>query len=192
MLNEQEIRKIVRDEMNSQKYQSGSPIISPHVHDGVTSPRINQASITPAIRTSGSITFAHTGAYTIQTNGNPNPTLILCYGIVVDDAGSPTVRIHTFGTAQLGPSYYLQPNTQSTVKVGGPKQPFIQSSTYLSVAASGPAFHALTDEGHIVDVEYGGSTHARMTLLSFTPSTITLNVDNLDSGWNIIVNIVVI
>lgn len=190
-MNEQQIKQLIRDELSAQKYKNGAPTISPHTHDGVNSSRINQASIIPAIRTSGSITFAHTGPYTIQTNGNPNPTLILCYGVVVDNVGSPTIRISTFGSAQLGPSYYLQPDTQSTVKVGGPKQPFIQSSTYLSVQ-NGGTFHALTDESHLVDVEYGGTTHARMTLLSYTSSTITLSVDNLDSGWNIIVNIVVI
>lgn len=190
-MNEQQIRTLIRDELNQQRYTAGTPIVSPHNHDNNNSPRLSQSDIMPAVRTSGSITFARIATYKINTNSNPNPTLVLCYGIVVDSASAPTKRTHTFGTAQLGQSYYLQPDTLNTVKVGGPIQPFIQSSTYFYVDNTG-VVHALTDEENLVDVEYGGIIHARMTLTAFDSKSITLDVTHLDSGWNIIVNIVVI
>lgn len=195
-LNETQVRSIVQDEM-MKNYRSGAPIVPPHRHNEVDNLRINQVDIIPAIRTSGSITFAHTGQYILGLNGNPNPTLILCYGTVVDNPSSPTIRVHTMGSACLGPSLYQQPQSNSSTVTGGPLQPFIQSSSYIS--EQGTTQHALTDEGHLVDVEYPISSpqlqaniHARLTLVSYNRTTITLNVDNLDAGWNIIVNLIII
>ena len=240
-MNEQQIRQIrqiVRQELSAQAYQSGAPIVPRHTHDNVNSPKISQSNITPAVRTSGSIQFAHIGQYIVQTNGTPNPTLVLCYGNVVNTiSGSPSVRAFTFGSAQLGQSYYLQPDTISTVKVGGPIQPFIQSCSYFSVGnptSSGPVLdsvtlnqtnalanipipvggsasfvqtaslsshtttvmsnevHTLADEGHIVDFYDGTTINARMDIIGFSPSTLTFNVSNLNAGWSINVNVVVI
>jgi len=320
---------IVQDEI-TKNASSGSPVTTRHNHDGINSPRVFQGNLIKPMSGSGSITFSHTGDYILNLfpNSNPNPTLILCYGIVIDSAGfvftvsppasyrftatpasaslgavytnnghsftvlktiyassdlltsgtgaptasgtltlssgagdpiitfssssrvpnavigsvytingglytvlgsitggvslytdgnvsppdsgvlslvsgsgdpnisyslytaSTTVRAHTMGSAQLGQSYYFQPDTNSTVKEGGPVQSFIQSSTYFSTSNLG-AVHALTDEGNLVDVEYSG-IHARLTLIDYNNTSIVLRVPYLDSGWQIIVNIVVI
>lgn len=192
-MDEKEIRKIIRDEIqkNTNTSQYSSMQTSSHAHNGIDAPRVNQVNIEPSTRVSGSITFASIKTYILNINANPNPTLILCYGIVVDSASSPTVRAHTFGTAQLGKSYFLQPSSGNSVITGGPLQQFIQSSSYLSVDNSANV-HALTDEGHLVDVEYGGTIHARLTLAAFDSESVTLKVTHLDSGWNIIVNLVII
>ena len=235
-MNEEQVKKIVQQEM-ANNHTSGSPQVPPHQHNGVDNLKVNQANIIPGNRVSGSITFSHIGDYTLYCSGSLNPTLILCYGTVVDSVSTPTIRCHTMGSAQIGRSYYFQPLSTDSVSIGNsPVQPFIQSSSYMmtslgghtityagtSIGSSGstfltppvltpgqaqaltsvslntsaitvytPVFHALTDEGHLVDVEYSG-IHARMTLTGYTQNSITLHVDNLDSGWAIIVNLVVI
>ena len=197
-MTETQVRKIVQDEMMN-NYRSGTPIISPHQHNGNDNLQINQENIIPSTRASGSITFSSIKRYTLNTNSNPNPTLILCYGTAINSNTSsvtglsPSARAHTFGTAQLGKSYYFQPGTSSSV-IPGPIEPFIQSSSYIAVDEnfSPFEFRALTDEENLVDIEYGGTIHARMTLVAFDKNTITLDVSHLDSGWSIIVNLVII
>lgn len=189
-MNEDQIRKIVRDEFEK-NYKSGSPKVPRHQHNNVDNAPIKQSDVVPSIRASGSITFAEAKIYTLNINSNPNPTLILCYGTVVNSASSPTFRAHTMGSAQLGQSYYFQPATTSSVNPG-PIQQFIQSSSYFSVDSTATV-HALTDEENLVDVEFPvGTIHARMTLTGFDRNSITLNVSHLDAGWNIIVNLIVI
>lgn len=191
-MNEQDVRRIVREEIISNS-NAGAPVVEQHDHDGNNSPQIPRTNIIHSMLGSGSITFAHTGDYVLNMfpGNNITPSLILCYGTVIDNS-VPTVRVHTFGSASLGQSYYFQPGTSSAVEQGGTVQPFIQSSSYFSVSNAGTV-HALTDEGHLVDVEYPvGTIHARLTLKSYTNSAIILTVDNLDADWQIICNIVVI
>ena len=189
-MNEQDIRRIVQDEM-SRNYRSGNPLVPPHQHNRVDNLPISQVNVIPGIRTSGSITFAHIGDYTLNIGVNPNPTLILCYGIVIN-AKPPTQtrRVFTFGSAQLGPSYSLQPQSADSVKTGGPLQSLIQSSSYISVDNTGNV-KALTDGFHLVDVE-DSTIHARLSLKSYNQNSITLTVDYLDADWEIIVNLVII
>lgn len=120
---------------------------------------------------------------------------------------SITIRAHCIGTANLAPSFYLQPSTSSTVNAGGPQQEIIQSSsmflvdsTSTSYSVSGgaggtvsvpiKAVRALVDEGHIVDVEYSG-IKARATVLSYSKNTITVEVETLASGYQIVGNWVI-
>lgn len=193
-LTEQQVRAIIRDEM-AINFRSGSPSVPPHTHDGNNNLNVSQSDIIPSTRVGGRIQFSRVAKYTLNIKANANPTLLLCYGIVVDNESSPTIRVQTFGTAELGQSYYYQPLTESAVTPGGPVQPFIQHSTYVSVQASGAngVFHALADEGNLVDVEYPvGTIHARLKLISVDNTTMTLEVTHLDSGWTIITNIIVI
>jgi hypothetical protein len=194
-MKEEDIKIIARSEaqriysQNQSTGQFGVNQTSFHTHNGTDSPKVSQKNIIPNMATSGSITFAHIGNYTLNINPNNNPTTITCYGIV-NDGATPTVRCQTFGTAHLGPSYYFQPNSDNSVVFGGPVQQFIQSSTYLAVI-NGGTFYALNDEENLVDIEYPvGTIHARLTLVAYSLNTITLKVPYLDSGWQIIVNLV--
>jgi len=190
MIAEENIRQIVQDEI-SKNYRSGAPLVPPHQHNGNDNLKISQTNIIPGFRTSGSITFAHIGDYVLNIGVNPNPTLILCYGIVINKpTPGQTRRAFTFGSAELGQSYSLQPQSADSVKTGGPLQSFIQSSSYISVDNAGNV-KALTDGQHLVDVE-DSSIHARLSLKSFNQNSITLTVNNLDTDWQIIVNLVVI
>lgn len=191
-MDEQVIRRIVREEIakTSSSKRFDVQNIPYHTHNGIDSPRVNESSLVQSTSVSGSITFEQTTQYTLQLNANFTPSNILAYGIVVDSASSPTVRCISVGSANAGPAFYFQPGGSTFVVTGGPQQDIIQSSTYFA-HIGGTSTRALTSEGHIVSIEYGGSIHARATVLSFSKSGIVIDVPFLDSGWSIIVNYVV-
>lgn len=191
-MDEQKIREIIRDEYNKIQGldQFSSFQTSSHNHNGTDSPKINQSNIVPSVRASGSITFSQSTLYQLALTFNP--TSVWFYGIAVNNSGSsPTIRAHCVGNAQLGPSYYFQPDTTTSVKIGGPIQNIIQSSTSFLVDSSvnPPVVRALVDEGNLVDVEYP-TIVARATITAFTSESITVTV-TVASGWVIIGNYLV-
>lgn len=191
-MNEEKMRQIAK-----QVYAESQSIdriasmnTSSHNHNGIDSPRISQANIVPGIRASGSITFAQSTLYTLGLTFNP--TSILFYGIAVNNnASSPTIRAHCVGNAQLGASFYFQPLSATSVTIGGPTQEMIQSSTtFLVDSSTSPVtVRATVDEGHLVDVEYGGIL-ARATIVSVGGGSIVIDV-SVASTWQIIGNYVV-
>lgn len=179
MSNSDQIRQIVREELNKQGLKSRFNIVptNRHVHNGNDSAKVSQGNIIPNTRLEGSITFAQVTVYKIGIIFNP--TAVWVHGNVT---GSNGEKFIVTGNAQLGPSYYLQPSNTVSVVTGGPLQNIVQSTTYYGVD-SGSAAHTLVDEGHIVDIFYGGNIHARATIIDFDSSAIYIQVDNLDSGW---------
>jgi len=108
-------------------------------------------------------------------------------------SGTLLSRAICMGNAQLGPSYYFQPETTSSVATGGPVQKFIQSGVYFATDESGatPASHVLTTEEHILSVEYPSNTiYARATIVNYSPNSIDILV-SLQYGWEIIGNWVI-
>jgi hypothetical protein len=117
-----------------------------------------------------------------------------------------TVRANCIGNAQIGETFYFQPDTSTSVKVGGTKQKIIQSSSMFLVdsntepATGVPIVRAITDEGHLVDVEYGG-IKARITILcsektGYTNLALTKNNSLLlevtvADGWVIVGNVII-
>ncbi len=109
------------------------------------------------------------------------------------------VRAHCVGSAQIGPTFYFQPQTSTSVQEGGPIQGSIQSSSMFLVdsSASTLVVRALSDEGNIVDVEYSvdygtsiSGIVARSTVTSVSPDTISITVV-LATGWEIDGNYVI-
>ncbi len=186
---------------NTSRSQFSPSSTTLHTHNGIDSPQINQEDVLPNTRLSGSITFSQSTIYQIGVNFNP--TSIWFYGEAVNnDGSSPTIRAHCIGNAQLGPSFYLQPSSTTSVVVGGPTQNIIQSSSMLLIDSSttsalfsglgtqyNPTVRAIVDEGHLVDVEYGGIL-ARATILSYENGVILIDVF-VASTWQIIGNLVI-
>jgi len=113
------------------------------------------------------------------------------------------IRCHIVGNAQLGPTYYFQPQSSTSVKTGGPLQNVIQSSSALIIdsSVSVPVVRVIVSEGHLVSVEYpSGTVVARATIPTDTnipqtskgygPGVVYVDVD-LAAGWQIIGNFVV-
>lgn len=167
---------------NNQNQRFNLTNTSRHQHTGNDIAPINANDITPGNSVTGSITFAQATTYNIGVNFNPS--LIEVNGNVVGNSGE---RFITVGSARFGPSFYLQPNTTTSVKVGGVPETIIQCCTYFGVD-SGGGFHTLADEGHIVDIFYASTVHARMTINSYSNQGIIVTVDDLDPSWTMNLN----
>jgi len=146
-----------------------------HVHNGFDAPQIKASDVIASQAASGSITMSTTGQrYQIGLNVKPGspfaPSIIRFNGIAVHSSTSPAItpdiRALVVGDAFIGPSFYLQPLTTSSVTVGGPPQVCVQSSSYICVnnSGAGPATQASVSEGHIVSVTFNGNIVARATI----------------------------
>lgn len=202
-MDEQKIRQIIRDELSRRDASSRFSLnsIPNHTHNGVDSLQIKEENIVPSVCVSGRIEFAQSTRYTINLNASFTPSNVFVYGNVFDSTSSPTVRALTIGNASLTPSFYLQPDTSTSVVTGNIQYPFptelfdgsrenvpMQSCTYLATGTGSPNFRALSSEGHVVSIEYGGTIYARATIIGFSKTSIIIDVPYLTSGWSIIAN----
>lgn len=180
-----------------------------HTHNGFDSPKVNAWDLTHSQAASGSITMATNGQrYEIGLNIAKSgtsfaPSQIRFNGIAIKGSGATGIRALVVGDAFIGPSYYLQPLSSSSVTIGGPAQVCVQSSSYILVNDSGAGnpTAALASEGHIVSVEFpGGTVVARATipdLGDFGANDKPLLGGNLlvdvtlATGWSIIGNFVI-
>lgn len=205
-MDEQKIRAIIQEEIrkNGSNSRFTQNPVQRHIHNGLDSPQLTQNNIIPGVSVSGSISMQQEAVYTLNLNGLFTPTTVTVSGVVVDNPNAPTIRAFFYGSAQLGPSFYFQPLTNTSVQTGTLQFPRgtpefpngsvpVQHSVYTSTksdALAGGVFHALADEGHIVDVEYSG-IHARATITNFSRTAVEVTVSDLDSGWAIIGNWVI-
>ena len=205
-MDENKIRAIVKDEMrrsdSSSRFNFRS--IPFHIHDGKGSEQIQANDIVPAVSVSGSVTFESVAIYTLFINGAFTPRSIFCTGNAQESSGT-TDRYFFVGTAQLGPSFYFQPQDNRTVIAGGPQYPFrdpnnpdygtnipMQSCSYWGSESNGGARHTLAGNFHIIDIQYPlGTSHARATVIDFNKDAITIAVETLDAGWEINANFVI-
>lgn len=178
-----EIQGLVRKEIETmfpqlysqQATKYGVAKVPLHVHNGFDAPQIKQSNIIQSQAASGSITMSTNGQrYEIGLNIKPGspftPSTIRFNGIAVHSTTSPAItpdiRSLVCGDAFLGPSFYLQPESSSSVTIGGNPQVVIQSSSYILVnnSGAGPATQASVSEGHIVSVTFNGNIVARATI----------------------------
>lgn len=209
-MEEAQIRKIVQEELRRSQGGSrfGLNTIPFHTHDGVNSQRIRAENVVPSVNTAGAITFGTEGAtYTINLTTSFTPSSVLAYGVVTNSASAPTIRCHTIGSAQLTRGFYLQSESNRSVKMGGPEYPFpttqpdgskatvpIQGSSFIYINESSGAVRSGVSEDHLVSVFIGediADIRARVTLVDFSSTFIKLYVPYLTSGWRVQVNYVV-
>lgn len=169
-----------------------------HLHTGYDgSLRIPQANIIPTIRASGSITLATASTtYTLGTPQNNVPTSLFFYG-VINHVTAGTTDIHSFvtGTAQMGQSFYFQPQSGTSVIAGGTMQTVTQSCSALiidSTTPTSPVVNGFVGETHFIDMAYpAGTTVARATVTAFNKNQVSIFTDTLTSGWTIVGNFIV-
>lgn len=201
----EQVRKIAREEIFKNQNRSrfdGVAAIPDHAHTGIDSPKIKAENIIPSVSVSGNISFSASDEYTIFLNSSFTPSHIMAYGNIT---GSGTELYMSIGTANLGPSFYLQPDTTRTVVTGTIQYPFtdpnldpvtnvpLQSSCYFGVDDNSGTLsgaHSLSSEGHIVNVFYGNDIKARATITEFTKSFIKIQT-TIDSGWEMNINYVI-
>lgn len=190
-MNDAQIRQLIQSEImkanQAGKFNLNVTPAHTHTGKGGDAPQINQSDILPGQRVSGNITMAQQTTYTIGTIFRP--TTIWFYGNVTDLTDG--IRATVVGSAYIGPSYYLQPGTSTSVITGGPQQQIIQSSQYLGV--QGTTAHTIAGEGHIIDVGWpdGGTLVARATVTDVGANYIKVTVNNLATNWSIVGNWVI-
>jgi len=203
-MDENRIRQIVNEEIR--KNESGSRFglksIPNHSHNGVDSLRIKEDNLIQSVSVSGNITFSSSDEYTIYLNSSFTPSSILAYGNIV---GSGDELYMSIGSANLVPSFYLQPDTTRTVVTGNIQYPFIdpnldpvttvplQSSCYFGAddtTGNVGGIHTLSSEGHIVNVFYSSTIFARATVTTFSKDYIKFQT-TIASGWSMNINYVI-
>ncbi len=115
------------------------------------------------------------------------------------------IRSQVIGSAQIGPTFYYQPSTSTSVTlIGSPIQNVIQSNSYFLIdsGTSPVTVRTASGEGHLISVAYPTTSDivARMTLLlsngTMTPivtqgnDTLMISVV-LATGWELHGNIVI-
>lgn len=183
-MNDNSIRQLIQQEIYKARQMGSFNLqnVNRHEHNRISSNPINQSNIIPGLKAEGSIKFAQQTTYTIGLTFNPSA--IFVQGNVIGTGGA---KFFVTGNAQFGPSYYMQPESNTSVVIGGPQQNILQSTAYFGLdSASSP--HALVGEGHIVDVSGfpnppGTAIYARATITKYSSNAIYVNIDNLASGW---------
>ena len=171
----------------------------------------DSSGVSTGIRVTVSTTAV--GTTSIVTTGGllPPPTTGILDRLVGSGDGSITytsvsdgttlgVRCQIIGSANLGPSFYLQPGSNSAVVTGNIQYPFIdpvlettvplQSNSYIWTQSSN-IFRALSGEFHIVNVQGGSTIYARATVTEFNKEKIVIVVSDLEPNWTIAANIVI-
>ena len=213
MPNEQKLRQIVQEEMRKSNSASRSGVnsISNHTHNGVDSLQIKQENIIPASSIVGTVSFEVVGTYRINLNAFFTPKQITATGILTGTSQitGQTARVTTNGFALLTPSFYLEENdpdgTSGTanfvIDTLDLQFPFkgkpAQGSSYLWTAKSGSSNEAFAgiSRDHIVSVytnpDDESTIRARATVTEFSKTFILIDVPILESGWKIILNLVI-
>lgn len=197
-------RKVYAEE--AAKY--GVAKVPNHTHNGYDSPRVSAWNLEQSQGSTGSITMSTDGQrYRIGINLKSGLSFAPCQirfnGIVVNSTSAPTIRALVVGDAFVGPSFYQQPESSTSVNIGGIPQVVIQSSSYLLInnSGSGGLTRAQVSEGHIVSVTFPTSSDivARATIPDLGLNTgatdsgpisegdLVVDVE-LASGWHIIGN----
>lgn len=210
-MDENKIRAIVKDEMrrsdSSSRFNFRS--IPFHIHDGKGSEQIQENDIIPSTSIVGNVKMATEGAtYTIGLNSSFTPQNIMVYGTVTGTYSGSEIRAMVIGSAQLTPSFYLQPVTNRIVQPNNIQYPLptpqpdgsrpsvpAQSGTYFLVSRGSVAnTFSLSSEDHIVSVEGFPSSsdiYLRLTVVGFSKDSIQVYMPTCASGWTVLLTFVI-
>ena len=173
-MNEQQIRAVVRQEIDSaiSSKRFGLNPIPRHTHNGVDSPPVRQENIVPNVRVLGDITMQTNG--TVYNLGiNFNPTSLLFLGVATGTGHHAMI----VGNAQLGTTSIFKASTSTSVTTGGQTQSFIQGSTqfiYISTTAT-----VNTSELYIASL----ASDTRLEVVGYTNTSVQVKC-LLGSSWD--------
>ena len=129
-MDEQAVRKIVHEELLAQAYNSGSPIVPIHNHDGNNSPKVNEKNLLAGIRFNGTIDMKQNAIYTLPITGIPKN--IDFYGGALGGGNHAMI----VGNAKLGgTNLQWQPGTSTSVTTNGINEGIMQGCGTLVVGS---------------------------------------------------------
>jgi hypothetical protein len=139
-----------------------------------------------------SVSLANAGfGYTTGTNattggGGTGATVSVTVGGVATVFDRHTF---VFGQAALGQNLYFQPDTTSSVTIGGKPGIVQTSTTFLALNNGGSSsFQAVSNQTSLIHVEDTGSAVVDAKVFSYGKNSFTIRVGILASGWVIIGN----
>jgi len=202
-MNDQQIRKIVREELArsnaSSRFQLNT--IPQHTHNGTDSPQIKAENIIPSTSVVGTVTIDSATTHTLNLDAQFTPKSIQVNGIFTGTYSGNAVRGQFIGNAQLTPTFYFTDNSASgdvNVYEQDIQFPFngkpAQQSSFLWITRGGTSdYFAGVSSDHLVSLFYGTDPStsddvARVTVTDFSKTSITLDVPILSSGWTLYLN----
>lgn len=211
-MDEKKIRQLVQQEIRKANSNSRFGLQMPpnHAHTGIDgSPQIKQSDVLPSTSVIGNVEMSTEGAtYTIGLDSSFTPRNIMVYGTVTGTYSSAAVRAMVIGSAQLTPTFYLQPVSDRIVAPNNIQYPFpteqvngtkpsvpAQSGTYFLVSRGTVAdTFSLSSENHIVSV--GGfpgadDIYLRLTVVGFSKDGIQVYMPVCDAGWTVFLTFVI-
>lgn len=182
-MDEQQIRKIVQDEMK--KRTTGVPTIQRHVHDGNDSPKISQKDVIPLITGNGTVTMSQSATYLLKLgNVGITPRSVSFIGGALNTTASPSLHAMIVGSASLGVNQQFQPESSVSVILGPVVTSIIQGSASIIVSNAGTSI-IKNSQGHIVfAADASNNNYATATIIAYDRSTITIQT-TLASNWSI-------
>jgi hypothetical protein len=198
-MNEQQIRKIVDDEIQKKLFQL--PKLPPHKHNGTDNIKIPADGVIPSTGAIGLIKFARAATYTLYFTSQ-NPTRIDVNGFALN-AGVTSYGM-IVGNAILKPAYYFQPNNTSSVRTGGLLYPIVGpiatpdtpriaqccSSLLIDQSTLNNTFPT-SNQFRAIFVDTVGGVTASGYFNNLTNNSIDLVIEVLASGWTINLNILI-
>lgn len=172
IMNEQQIRAIVKDEMNK-NYTSGAPKVPPHRHNGNDGLKLTQSNLLEFTRLDAtSATNSVTSLAQSQAiepantiNGNLNSTVIF---------GTPPNQIFNGGTALPGVQLYFINNTFA--------QLLALTTTISSGATSATLTSAWTGSSGLYRAQLGGQGGGQIVYIVLTNASASVAWDNAAIG----------
>lgn len=194
-MNEQEIRKIVRNEMLINA-NSGTPIVARHTHDGVSSPQVEQKNVVNSVGIMGKINFTSNSTYTLYFS-TQNPSRLDLNGFAFDTGASDS-SVLMIGMALLSSAYYFQPLTNRSAIQGGTQYPILgvlaqcSSNLYVQDGVNPSNTWPRTDQFYIFNAyTSAGVPIATGQAQNLTSTSIDIVVTNLLAGWNVSANFII-
>lgn len=175
MINQDElkIRSIVKDEI-LKNYQSGTPIIPPHKHNGTDNLRVSQSDIISNTKFLATIQFIPGGTQEIFTfNVLSNPTQMTFNGFIRYPAsGTVTRRTIVNGIAQFGTCYSVTQYPDQILDKSD--NGIVQCCNFFAYTVAGPATTVGMTPLYLV---YDTLDIAKITVTSWTNKSVTMKVD---------------
>lgn len=145
---------------------------------------IGGATTLYALSTNPNYATPETGTY-VRTSGGGDATIV----VTVVNVFAVDIRVDLFGTAQLRPGYYFEPQDTTSVAVSKVPQKIIQSGKYFLIVdenASGatPEYRARVGELHIINIDWPSAIVARATVVDYGPDWFDVEV-TLSANWSI-------
>ena len=177
-MEEEQVRRIIREELAKNTYLNGAPLVPPHKHDGVSNLKVNEDDLIGGKKfmffgtaTNGPFTF----------NSISGPSRLTFYGFAANNASGPaTQRAIINGTAEFGDCV----NATSVEPTVFQPQNNLQVCNSMYINETGPAFRVTAITDFFAYAYDGSSVLASARVTDVTRTSITVEVF-LASGWTL-------